>query len=96
MPTYIVLTKWTDQGAKNAKDAVQRMHQFRSDLEHRGCKLRSCHWTQGQYDSITIVEAPDEQTGMAALLALGSLGNVHTETLRAYNETEMEAIIQKM
>ena len=96
MPTYIALIKWTDQGVKNAKDTVQRAHQFRADLERRGCKLSSISWTQGRYDLVTTVEAPDEQTGMAALLALGSLGNVRTETLHAYNETEMEAILQKM
>ena len=96
MPSYVTFIKWTDQGIKNVKGSVQRAHQFRSDLEGRGCKLGSIYWTQGRYDLVSIIEAPDEQAVMAALLTLGGLGNVRTETLRAFNETEIEAIIQKM
>ncbi|GHO85666.1 GYD domain-containing protein [Dictyobacter formicarum] len=96
MPTYVVLIKWTDQGVKNDRDTVQRARQYRSDVERRGGKLSSFYWTQGQYDMVSVIEAPDEQMVMATLLALESLGNVRTQTLRAFNETEMETIIQKM
>ncbi len=96
MPTYISLVKWTDQGAKGARDTVKRAREFRADVERRGGKLHSIHWTQGQYDLVSVVEFPDEQTGMAELLTIGSLGNIRTETLRAFNESEMEEIIRKM
>jgi uncharacterized protein with GYD domain len=56
----------------------------------------SIYWTQGKYDIVTTIEAPDDQTAMAALLALGGLGNVRTETLHAFNETEMQSVIQKV
>jgi uncharacterized protein with GYD domain len=96
MATYVTLIKWTDQGVRNGKETVQRARAFSGDLERRGGKLLSIHWTQGQYDIVATMEAPDDQTAMAALLALGGMGNVRTETLRAFNETEMESIIQKM
>jgi uncharacterized protein with GYD domain len=96
MPTYVTLIKWTDQGVRNAKDSIQRAGAFRSDLERRGGKLLSIYWTQGQYDIVTTLEAPDDQTAMAALLAVGGLGNVRTETLHAFNETEMQSVIQKL
>ena len=96
MPTYVTLIKWTDQGVRNAKDSIQRAGAFRSDLERRGGKLLSIYWTQGKYDIVTTIEAPDDQTAMAALLAVGGLGNVRTETLRAFNETEMQSILQKV
>jgi len=96
MPTYVTLIKWTDQGARTAKDTVERARQFRGDLERRGGKLLSLYWTQGRYDIVATVEAPDDQTTMAALLAVGALGNVRTETLHAFNEGEMESIIRKM
>ncbi len=96
MPTYVTLVKLTDQGARTAKDTVERARQFRGDLERRGGKLLSNYWTQGQYDAVVIVEAPDDQTVMAALLAVGALGNVRTETLHAFNESEMESILRKM
>jgi uncharacterized protein with GYD domain len=96
MTTYVSLITFTDQGVRNAKDTVQRAAAFRSDIERRGGKLVSIYWTQGQYDIVTTIEAPDDQTAMAALLAVASLGNVRTETLRAFTGSEMTAILQKM
>jgi uncharacterized protein with GYD domain len=96
MPTYVSLFKWTDQGVRNAKDTVKRAREFRADLERRGGKLLSIYWTQGQYDLAVTMEAPDEQTAMAELVALGGLGNVRTETLRAFDESEMETILRKL
>jgi uncharacterized protein with GYD domain len=96
MPTYVSLVSFTDQGARNAKDTVQRAAAFRSDLERRGAKLLSIYWTQGQYDIVTTIDAPDEQTAMAALLAVAGLGNVRTQTLRAFSESEMQSIIQRI
>ncbi|HEU0025869.1 MAG TPA: GYD domain-containing protein [Ktedonobacterales bacterium] len=96
MPTYVTLVKWTEQGAKGARDTLKRAREFRSDVERRGGKLQGIHWTQGAYDIVAFVEFPDEQTAMAELLAIGSLGNVRTETLRAFSESEMEAIIKKI
>lgn len=56
----------------------------------------SLYWTQEHYDIVTAVEAPDDQTAMAALLAAGGQGNVRTEILRAFVETEMASILQKV
>ena len=96
MATYVTLIHWTDQGIKQAKGLTQRAQQFRQDCERRGIKVLSLHTTQGRWDVVIVSEAPDEQTMMAGLLALESLGNVRTETLRAFNEMEMLSILQKM
>jgi uncharacterized protein with GYD domain len=96
MPTFVTLIKWTDQGVRNSKDTVQRAAAFRGDLERRGGRLLSIYWTQGNYDIVAMIDAPDDQTAMATLLAVGGLGNVRTETLRAFDESEMSAILQKM
>jgi uncharacterized protein with GYD domain len=96
MPTYVSLIKFTDQGVKNAKDTVQRAAAFRNDVERRGGKLLSIYWTQGKYDIVTTIQAPDDQTAMATILAVAGLGNVRTETLRAFDESEMQSIIQKI
>lgn len=96
MPTYVTLVNWTDQGVKTAKDTVKRAREFRTLVEQRGGKLSSIYWTQGRFDIVTTIDAPDEQTVMTLLLTLGGLGNVRTETLRAFNESEVEGILQKM
>ena len=96
MVTYVSLLRWTDQGIRNATDTVQRASAFRADLERRGCKLLSIYWTQGEYDIVTAIEAPDAQTAMASLIALAGVGNVRTETLPAFSEREMTAILEKV
>jgi uncharacterized protein with GYD domain len=96
MPTYVTLVKWTEEGAKTAKDTVQRARQVRADFERRGITRFDVLWTQGRYDIVAIADAPDDQTLTAALLALATRGTVRTETLRAFNESEMEQILQKL
>jgi uncharacterized protein with GYD domain len=56
----------------------------------------SIFWTQGEYDLVTTIEAPDAQTVMAALIAVAGLGNVRTETLPAFSEREMTSILEKV
>jgi uncharacterized protein with GYD domain len=96
MATYVSLFRWTDQGVRNAKDTMKRHNAFRADLERRSCKLVSIFWTQGEYDLVTIIEAADAQTVMAALIAVAGLGNVRTETLPAFSEKEMSSILEKV
>lgn len=96
MATYIVLANWTDDGIKNVKDTIQRAQNFRTLCEQRGVKVLSLHWTQGRYDNIAIVEAPDEQAMMASLFASCQRGYIRTETLRAFTDSEMSAILQKV
>ena len=66
MPTYVVLYHFTDQGAKNIKGTVQRANEARADNERRGFKVQGLYWTQGHYDLVAIVDAPDEQAMLAA------------------------------
>jgi len=96
MPTYITFATWTDQGVRNVKETVQRMAAYRADLERRGGRVLSAYWTQGPYDMVTIGEAPDAQTAMAAVLAAASLGNIRTETFPAFSESDMTSIIGKL
>ena len=90
MPTYVVLYKFTDQGLKDIKGTVHRSRDVRADLEKRGFKVVGIYWTQGQYDLVSVVEAPSEDAMLAGLFNIAETGNVHSETLRAYTEAEME------
>jgi uncharacterized protein with GYD domain len=96
MPTYIVLYKFTDQGAKDMKGTVQRASETQADNERRGFKVHGLYWTQGRYDLVSIVEAPDEQAMLAGLFNVAGAGNARSETLRAFTAAEVEAAIQKM
>lgn len=96
MATYVVLYKFTEQGAKDMRGTVKRAAEARAENEKRGFKVVGVYWTQGQYDLISIVEAPDEQAMVASLVNVAGAGNVHSETLRAFTAEEMAAILQKV
>jgi uncharacterized protein with GYD domain len=96
MPTYVSLVKWTEQGVKDAKNAVNRREQILAALEKAGGRMIWNGWTMGAYDVVTVVEWPDDETASAAAITLGMGGNARTETMRAYGPEEMQRIIQKL
>jgi len=95
MPTYVSLINWTDQGIKNYKDTTSRAEDFTKLAESLGGRVREVLWTVGEYDIVVVVDFPDDETGTAALLMSGSLGNIRTRTMRAFNAEEMGNIIRR-
>ena len=95
MPRYVVLYKFTDQGLKKIKDTVSRAAAVREANEARGFKVIGTYWTEGHYDIVSIIESPDEASMTSGLFNIAQAGNVHSETLRAYNEAEMKNALAK-
>lgn len=96
MATYVVLAQFTDQGIRTIKNSPQRASQVEEIAKSFGCEMKEVYWTLGQYDIVTIVDAKDDQALTAFGLALGSAGNVRTQTLRAFNKHEFGSIIGKL
>ncbi len=95
MATYVTLVNFTNQGIRNVKDTPERLGAFRAMAEKLGVTLKSVHYTVGAYDVVTVLEGSDEAVS-TVLLKLGSLGNVRTQTMRAFSPEEIKAIISKM
>jgi uncharacterized protein with GYD domain len=87
---------WTDHGVKNSKDSVRRAKEAEGLIAPFGARFQSIHWTVGQYDIVIVMEAADEESATAALLALGSQGNARTTTMRAFSAEEMGRIVSKL
>ncbi|OKO88749.1 GYD family protein [Bradyrhizobium sp. NAS80.1] len=96
MVTYVVLGKFTDQGVRNVKDSPKRADAFKEMAKTFGVTVKEIVWTQGRYDVVTVLEAPDETAAMSLSLSLSALGNVRTETLRAFSAADMTEIVGKM
>jgi uncharacterized protein with GYD domain len=96
MPTYIVLTNFTDQGLRDVKDSTKRADAFKALAKASGATVKDIYWTLGQYDIVATVDVPDEMTGTALGLTLGKSGNVRSQTLRAFSQAEMDAILKKV
>ncbi len=93
MATFVILGNWTEQGAKAFAGAPDRSRAQEAAAAAMGGKVLATYWTMGQYDFVSIVEAPDDAAMSAGLLALGAAGNARTVTMRAFDQSEMEAII---
>jgi len=96
MPTYVSLLNWTDQGIRNVKDTTKRAKAFQGIATKMKVKVKEIHWTMGCYDVVVVMEAPDDEAISRLMLGLCALGNVKTETLRAYSAQEMNQILKGM
>jgi len=96
MATYVSLIQFTDQGIRNVKDTVKRGEAAIAEAEKMGMKIVEEFWTMGAYDVVVFFEAPDDETMSAFSLKIASLGNVKSQTLRAFRRNEMEAILAKI
>ena len=94
MARYVVLWNWTDAGIKSVQETTARVERVKSEFEKRGASLE-VHWTVGPYDGVGILDAQDDESATAALLWLGSTGNVRTTTMRAYDASDMARILEK-
>ncbi len=93
MATYISLLRYTQQGITSIKQAPGRIDAARKAYRELGAELKAVYLVMGRYDFVALVEAPDEATAAKAALALGSKGNVSSETLRAFTEDEFRSIV---
>jgi uncharacterized protein with GYD domain len=65
-------------------------------VQSMGVSIKQMYWTLGQYDQVCIFDAPNNETAASVLLAADMLGNIRTQTMRAFTTSEMEKILAKM
>jgi len=95
MTRYLTLLRLTEEGARNIKKSDMRAAAFREAAAKSGVRVEAQYWTTGAYDGALILSADDETKALQCLAALAAAGNVRTETLRAFEVKEFEAIVDK-
>jgi len=96
MATYVLLASYTEQGIKNVKDTVKRTDAVKNLARKAGLDMKESYWTLGAYDVVAVFEASDDETMTAFSLSVAKLGNVKTQTLRAFSAKEMTDILGRM
>ena len=96
MATYITLLKFTQKGVEKIKGGPTRLDQAKKLFSSKGAELKEFYLVMGQYDAVVITEEPDDSTAAGLRLAVGSLGNVSTETMRAFTEKEYRDIVAEL
>jgi uncharacterized protein with GYD domain len=93
MALYAVMCRWTDRGVQNVKEAPARIEDFKKAARGFGGEVREVYAALGRFDTMSLVSAPDDEAMTKISLSLAAKGNVHTETLRLFSESEFKAIV---
>ena len=96
MANYIVLASFTEKGIQGVKDTSKRAKGFRDAAKAMHCSIKDIYWTMGQHDVILTMEGPNDETVAALMLKVGALGNLKSQTLRAFHESEIDGILSKI
>jgi uncharacterized protein with GYD domain len=96
MATFITTMHFTEQGIKAVQETCNRAAAFKDAAKKMGVKVSGIYWTLGAFDGVIVCEAPDEEAVTAAMLYLGSRGNIRTQTARAYTAGEMQKVLDMM
>ncbi len=95
MSTYIVLFSFTQEGIRKIKDSPARIDAANKNFKAMGVEVKEFFAVMGmgEYDTMFIVDALNDETMAKATLAIGSLGFVRTSTHRAFKEDEFRKIV---
>ena len=96
MAHYIVLASFTDQGIRAVKDTGKRAKAFRDTAKKMGATVKEIYWTLGHYDIVVTVEAPSDEVMASVMMKIGAFGNVKSQTLPAFTESQIESIVSKI
>jgi uncharacterized protein with GYD domain len=84
-----MLTNLTADGVRTLKNNPGRVAEVNKEVEQLGAKVVAQYATLGQYDFVTVVEAPDEKTMAKVSVELGSRGTMTSQTLAAIPAGEL-------
>jgi len=96
MTTYIMLGNWTDQGITAIAESPRRLDAAKGMLAEMGGKFLAFYMTTGEHDMVGVYEAPDDAVAARFSLMLGRMGNVRTQTLKAFPEEAYRAIVASL
>ena len=96
MPTYISLINFTQKGAETIKDGPKRLEAAKQRFRDAGAELKAFYLVTGQYDAVSIVEAPNDEVVAKLALGTASLGFVRSQTCRAFAEDDYKTIVASL
>jgi uncharacterized protein with GYD domain len=94
MPTYIMLSSWTDHGIRHVKDSPDRLDAARKLCDQHGAEITAFYMTLGTYDMVVIIDAPNDDAFAKLAISIAKGGNIRTTTLKAFDESQYRKIIE--
>jgi len=96
MPTYISLLSFTQKGVESIKEGPARLDRAKQAFKAAGAELKAFYLVTGRYDAVAVIEAPNDEVAALLALANASMGNIRSETSRAFTEDEYRRIIASL
>ena len=94
MRRYVILIRFTEQGAKAVKKSTERARAFKDAAVKAGVKVEAQYWTLGAVDGVLIVNADSETKALKLVTALAAAGYVKTETIQAFTDAEFDELVK--
>ena len=96
MAHYVILANFTEQGIQGIKETGKRAKAFRDLAKGMGVTVKDIFWTLGAYDVVVTLEGPGDEAVASLMMKMGSLGNLKSQTLRAFSESEIDSVVSKV
>lgn len=96
MATFLALYRYTAKGVEQIKESPARIEGIKRLAKSLGVEIKQFYLLMGEFDSMFIFTAPDDETATRLNLAVCSQGNVHSHTLRAFSEEEFRSMVSKL
>lgn len=96
MPHFVTLIRYTSQGVTKIKESPSRLDAARKAAEKEGGKIHQWYLTMGHYDAVLISEFPSDEACAKFTLSAGALGNISTETMKAFPEADYRKICSSL
>jgi len=77
---------------KPTKEATAKVSELMKGMENEGIKFIGFYWTLGRYDTVVIMEAPDEKIVMKSNMKVSDI--VSTETMVAVTREQAHRLIE--
>jgi uncharacterized protein with GYD domain len=97
MATYLIQFGYTQTGMEQIKESPARVEAAKQTIRNLGGKVKAFYGILGsEFDTLFIVEAPDDQKVGEMALAISVHGFVRTRTNRLFDTEEFKAIITSL
>ncbi len=97
MATYVIFFSYTQKGIEKIKGSPIRVEAARQTIKDMGGEVKAFYAIMGgQYDTLFVVKAPNDEAIAKMVLAIGSVGNVRTDTHRVFTEEEFRKIVSAL
>lgn len=93
MAHYVILFHFTHQGMDHLKGSTDRVDAIKAAAARHKVKIKEFFALMGRYDTMFVVDAPNDEAVAQLSLTIGAQGNVRTETFRAFNEEEFRKLV---